>query len=85
MFFNPLDQEIGHCLSPIPNSICYTSSSKIEMFQERVTNTTILIVKTRIDSEMDGPWTCTHGTNRDKAIVNVTVLVKGNSKTLRPF
>lgn len=77
-FFNPANEEQGHCISPFPFPKCYSSSSSIVISQDRRTNTTFLEIHRHINSGINGPWKCSHGTNRDKAIVNVTVLKEGN-------
>lgn len=75
-FYNPLNKEEGHCLSPIPISTCYSSHNVIS--QDRKTNTTFLVIHREVDNKLDGPWKCIHGTRREEAIVNVTVIHKGN-------
>lgn len=75
-FFNPENEEQGYCISPIPEHACYSSHNIIT--QDRQTNTTVLVIQRHVDNNLNGPWKCYHGTNRDAAIVNVTVLTKGN-------
>ncbi|VDI59672.1 Hypothetical predicted protein [Mytilus galloprovincialis] len=43
--------------------------------QERSTNITVLKIERRLDtdSEINGLWRCTHGTNIEGAVVNVSV------------
>lgn len=76
-FLNPKNEEQGYCISPIPVPGCYSSHNFIT--QDRETNTTILVIQRHVDSRLDGSWKCYHGTNTDSAIVNVTVLKKGNT------
>ncbi|CAC5415314.1 unnamed protein product [Mytilus coruscus] len=73
MFYNPSNQELAHCLMPFPIPECYTSPNNT-IRQSSITNTTIFIVKQRIQSSLNGQWKCSHGTNVDEATVNITVL-----------
>lgn len=73
-FINPLNKEEGHCLSPIPISTCFSHNV---IYQDRKTNTTLLVIQREVDSRLDGSWKCIHGTRRDAAIVNVTIIHKG--------
>ncbi|XP_071149473.1 uncharacterized protein [Mytilus edulis] len=73
-FYNPENDEQGHCLSPIPFSTCFSSHNNIT--QDLKTNTTLLVIHREVDSRLDGSWKCIHGTKRDEAIVNVTVIHK---------
>lgn len=81
IIYNPLNKEQGHCLNPLPNSECFPSNNKNTMFQERRTNTTILILKKNKYRNVTGSWTCYHGTNRDKAVVIVPDLKQGTILT----
>lgn len=73
MFYNPLNQELAHCLTPIPVPECFTTPNNT-IRQSSITNTTIFIMKQHIQSSLNGQWKCTHGTNIDEATVNITVL-----------
>lgn len=35
------------------------------------------MIDRHIDISLNGPWTCFHGTKRDKAVANITVLNTG--------
>lgn len=69
-FFNPFGKEIGYCLAPIPHPHCFPNGS---LTQDIRTNTTKLIMMGHFDNSMEGEWKCLHGTNIDKATINVTV------------
>lgn len=45
--------------------------------QNPTTNVTYLKILGQIDSQFNGQWECKHGTNRDSASINVTVLHSG--------
>lgn len=47
--------------------------------QNSLTNITFLRIQGEIDSHFNGKWECKHGTKRDSATINVTVLDTGNS------
>ncbi|XP_052067834.1 uncharacterized protein LOC127707394 [Mytilus californianus] len=81
IFSNPDNKEEGHCLSPIPYPTCFPTDTHNAMSQDRKTNTTILIINRQIDSSLNGPWKCYHGTNRELAVVDVTILDKHNKVT----
>lgn len=74
-FFNPIGKEIGYCLAPIPHPHCFPNGS---LTQDTGTNTTKLIMMGHFDNTIAGEWKCLHGTNIDKATINVTggVLIK---------
>lgn len=72
-FYNPILEEEGYCVMPIPNSECHPMHNNT-MMQDLRTNTTFLILQRHIDDRLNGPWKCLHGTNRDEAIVNITIL-----------
>ncbi|CAG2198223.1 unnamed protein product [Mytilus edulis] len=76
-FFNQLHQEQAYCASPIPHVLCFPLLSNSNITQDVVHNITILTLERRIDDRINGAWTCCHGTNVDKAVVNVTVLRRG--------
>lgn len=62
------------CLPPTTASICEPYYQNGTIIQNRRTNETIYIVKGNIDRHINGYWTCRHGTRRDVARVEVTVL-----------
>lgn len=78
-FFNQLHEEHAYCLSPIPLVSCYSllDKDKSIITQDALRNITILTLEKRIDDTINGAWTCFHGTEVDKAVVNVTVLRGG--------
>ncbi|CAC5378095.1 unnamed protein product [Mytilus coruscus] len=80
-FSNPENEEQGFCVSPIPVQECHSSHNVIT--QDLQTNTTVLVIQRHVDSKLNGPWKCSHGTNRDAAIVNVTVITKGGENEQR--
>lgn len=49
--------------------------------QNSKTNVTYLKIIGQIDSDFNGQWECRHGTNRDSATINVTVLNSGKYMT----
>ncbi|CAC5384443.1 unnamed protein product [Mytilus coruscus] len=73
-FYNNNDNEQGYCLSPKPSPKCIPKYSNTVMRQNATTNVTYLKILDHIDSHFNGKWECRHGTNRDKAFVNITVL-----------
>lgn len=75
-FSNPLQEEQGYCGMPLPVSKCHSTHNNIT--QDVKTNTTVLIIHRHVDRALNGPWKCSHGTNTDEAIVNVTVIKDGN-------
>lgn len=80
-FFNQFNNELAECSFPnrqLNKTICvsYFDNSSIE--QDLKTNTTMLTVKGQIDNEINGVWSCQHGTNISEAIVNVTAWIGGN-------
>lgn len=77
-FVNPAMIEQGYCLSPLPISECYPSEPSNLISQDRRTNTTVLIIRRHVNGSFNGPWKCIHGTKQDKAVVNVTIIHKGN-------
>lgn len=93
-FKNHENKDQGYCSFPIPFPMCRSSHKLNVISQDRKTNTTVLVIQRHVDSRLNGPWKCYHGTNHDSAIVNVTVLKKGNiilfvikseGKTLKHF
>lgn len=77
-FFNNRRKEQGFCLHPKPSPKCFASNNNTKIVQNSKTNVTYLRIQGRIDSHFNGEWECKHGTNRDSAIINVTVLHSGN-------
>lgn len=75
-FYNPSEEELGHCTTPFPVSTCFPTKNNL-ITQDRESNTTILIVNRHVDSALNGLWRCAHGTKRDDAFVNVTILKEG--------
>lgn len=75
-FINHEHKNQGYCLFPIKVPTCFSLHNVIS--QDLQTNTTVLVIQRHVDSRLNGPWKCYHGTNLDSAIVNVTVLKKGN-------
>lgn len=73
-FYSPSNQEVAHCLIPFPKSECYSNYGH-DIMQERSTNITVLKIERKLDtdSEINGLWRCTHGTNIEGAVVNVSV------------
>ena len=68
--------EAGFCSQPKPSPSCYPLHKDINLSQNTHTNVTILSLRRGISSKINGPWECRHGTNKDKAIVNVTILIE---------
>ncbi|XP_063398898.1 uncharacterized protein LOC134683519 [Mytilus trossulus] len=62
------------CLPPRPFSKCDPYYKNGSITQNPKTNETIYIVKGKIDNYINGNWTCRHGTRKDVAYVEVTVL-----------
>ncbi|VDH90826.1 Hypothetical predicted protein [Mytilus galloprovincialis] len=62
------------CLPPTSSSNCEPYYQNGTIMQNQITNETIYIVKGKIDRHINGNWTCRHGTRRDVARVEVTVL-----------
>lgn len=62
------------CLPPRPFSKCDPYYKNGSITQNPRTNETIYIVKGKIDNYINGNWTCRHGTRKDVAYVEVTVL-----------
>lgn len=77
-FYNNRRKELGFCLHPKPTPQCYASNINTDIIQNSKTNVTYLRIHGHIDSRFNGEWECKHGTNRDSAIINVTVLHSGN-------
>lgn len=75
-FYNPENEEQGYCTIPLPIQACHSSHNVIT--QNRKTNTTVLAIQRKVDNRLNGPWKCYHGTNIDKAVVNVTIITQGN-------
>lgn len=80
--YNPVNVEEGYCQFYHEHTECAPKTKNHKIYLDRSTNKTILIIMTHIDDKMNGPWRCDHGTNRDTAIVNITVLPKGKSNYL---
>lgn len=76
LFYDPSNKEQGLCLLPTPSPECFPMSSNM-MQQDLRTNTTTLIITGRIDSSINGQWTCKHGRNHDEVVVNITVIKEG--------
>lgn len=76
-FFNNRHIEQGFCLHPKPIPKCFPSNPDTTIVQNSTTNTTYLKINGHIDSNLNGQWECRHGTNRDSATINVTVLNTG--------
>lgn len=76
-FYNFANEDQGFCLSPFPASSCISSNNVIS--QNLQTNTTILVIQRHVDSRLNGPWECRHGTKRGAAFVNVTIIQQGNT------
>lgn len=76
-FTNNKREEQGFCIHPNPFPSCYTSNNDTIIMQNSTTNTTYLRIHGHIDSHYNGEWACNHGTNRDSATINVTVLQSG--------
>lgn len=74
-FFNQFNKELAYCLKPIPFSRCFIISKNGTTTQDAKRN--IPSVRGRIENSINDGWTCYHGTNVDKAVVNMTVLRKG--------
>ncbi|XP_052103370.1 uncharacterized protein LOC127736820 isoform X1 [Mytilus californianus] len=72
-FYNPDNKEEGHCLNPIPFPLCYSSNNNV-ISQDLRTNTTVLLIHGHVKKKLIGTWKCVHGTERDKAFVNVSVI-----------
>lgn len=78
-FYNNNNNEQGYCLSPLPSTKCIPKYPNTVMRQNATTNVTYLKILGHIDSHFNGKWECRHGTNRDNAFVNITVLQAGDS------
>lgn len=69
------------CLPPRPFSKCDPYYKNGSISQNPRTNETIYIVKGNIDYHINGNWTCRHGTRKDVAHVEVTVIkIQENNK-----
>lgn len=77
-FINNDKKEQGFCVHPRPIPKCFTSYNNTLIIQNSLTNITYLRIQGEIDSHFNGEWECKHGTNRDSATINVTVLDSGN-------
>lgn len=77
-FTNNKREEQGFCIHPNPFPSCYTSNNDTIIMQNSTTNITYLRIHGHVDSHYNGEWACNHGTNRDSATINVTVLQSGN-------
>lgn len=73
-FFNQYHKTQGYCLQPFPAPHCFAFYRNSSISQNVSTNETYLTVKGVINNNINGQWSCLHGTNLDAAIVNVTVL-----------
>lgn len=73
-FYNPSNEEQGHCLPPYHHPKCVSSK---EISQDRHTNITELTIHKHINTGINGRWKCTHGRNIDVAVINVTVIKEG--------
>ncbi|CAC5384445.1 unnamed protein product [Mytilus coruscus] len=73
-FYNNKNTEQGYCLHPLPSPKCIPKYNNTIIRQNATTNVTYLKVINQIDSTFNGLWECRHGTNRDQASVNITVL-----------
>lgn len=71
---DPFGNIQADCLPLTSNSICDSFYRNGTIIQNRMTNETIYIVKGKIDRHINGNWTCRHGTRREVARVEVTVL-----------
>lgn len=77
---NNRKKEQGFCVHPRPIPKCFTSYNNTLIMQNSLTNITYLRIQGEIDSHVNGEWECKHGTNRDSATINVTVLDSGSKK-----
>lgn len=73
-FYNPSNEEQGHCLVPYHFPKCFSVN---EISQDRHTNITVLTINRLVDTSINGQWKCTHGRNIDEAAINVTVIKEG--------
>lgn len=83
-FYNPDNTEEGHCLNPVPFSSCHSSNNNL-ISQNTITNTTFLLINGRFQKKIIGTWKCLHGTERDEANVNVSVINTGNVLVYKIF
>lgn len=74
MIVNQYHNAQGYCLHPLPVPQCVSYHKNTTITQNASTNVTSLVVKGLIDNKVNGQWSCLHGTNREEAIVDVTVL-----------
>lgn len=77
-FNNPDNIEEGYCLTLFPFPKCFSIDMHNAISQDRKTNTTILTINRKIVGRINGPWTCLHGSQWDRAVINVTVFEDGN-------
>ena len=68
----------GDCHPPTSADICEPYYRNGTMTQNRITNETVFTVVGNIDNNLNGNWTCRHGTRNDMAAVEVTVLNLNN-------
>lgn len=89
MFYNQFNKEQAYCSLPKPSPQCYRISKNCTITQDVIRNTTILTVRGRIDNDINGRWTCYHGSNVHEAVVNVTVMREGkffwNNSSIKDF
>ncbi|XP_063419177.1 uncharacterized protein LOC134701996 [Mytilus trossulus] len=71
---NNRQQEQGFCIHPRPTPKCVASNNNTEIMQNSLTNITYLRIQGEMDRHFNGRWECKHGTNRDSATINVTIL-----------
>lgn len=75
---NQFNNRVADCVPDLCESY-HQNATIIQIFES---NKTIYTVYGQIDKKVNGNWTCRHGTNKDIAQVEVTVL-KGKNYTFK--
>ncbi|XP_052066131.1 uncharacterized protein LOC127705817 isoform X2 [Mytilus californianus] len=71
---DPFGKVQADCVQPHPFVKCEPYYKNGSITQNSTTKETIFTVQGKIDKSINGNWTCRHGTHRDIAKVEVTVL-----------
>ncbi|CAG2213292.1 unnamed protein product [Mytilus edulis] len=71
IFYDNLDDEKGFCLLSYPTPSCHTHLQNDSISINLVTNETELVVDIS-NKDIDGRWSCRHGTHHEYAMVNIT-------------
>ena len=77
--FYKQNTEEAYCVMPKPSPKCNSNNEKGNITQDVNKCETRLVISDKIDTSVNGQWTCEHGRNRDIVSVNVSVIqITGN-------